>query len=155
GAAESCHLGGHQIGWRHRATGRSAAVRREPDYRVFPWWPADGDAWVHPNDVRLARRLIPSTRIFRHVGREGAYLVPSYGRLRLRVKPILRQTVAGDGFNLGDRVEVCSKMGKNRPLVATIADMRWNARYGVIHYRLRSRNMTLARRYTADDIRPI
>jgi hypothetical protein len=130
-------------------------MRREPAYRVYPWWPEDGDAWIHPDDVRLARRLIPSTRVFRRVGREGPYLVLSYGRLRLRVKPTLRQTVRGDGLDLGDRVEVCSRMGKNRPLVATIGDMRWNARDRVIHYRLRSRNMTLARRYTAEDLRPV
>jgi len=130
-------------------------MRTEPTYRVYPWWPADGDAWVHPDDVRLARRLIPSTRVFRRVGREGAYLVLSYGKHRLRVKPTLRKAVPGDGLDVGDRVEVCSHNGRNRPLVGTIGDMRWNARYGVIQYRVRSRNMTLARRYTIDDLRPV
>jgi hypothetical protein len=130
-------------------------MRRKPTYRVYPWWPDDGDGWVHPDDVRLARRLIPGTRVYRYVGREGPYTLLSYGKIRLRVKPTLRQDVPGDGLDLGDRVEVCSRMGKNRPLVATISDMRWNARYRVIQYRLRSRNMTLARRYMADDLRPV
>ena len=130
-------------------------MRNEPLYRIYPWWPHDGDAWVHPEDVGLARRLIPSMRVFRYCGREGSYLVLSYGKHRLRVKPTLRQAIPGDGFDLGDRVEVCSRMGKNRPLVATIGEMRWNARYGAIQYRLRSRNMTLARRYTAEDLRPV
>jgi hypothetical protein len=130
-------------------------MRREPVHRVYPWWPEDGDAWLHPDDVRLARRLIPSTRVFRDLGRDGAFQVLSYGKLRLRVRPTLRQAVHGDGFELGDRVEVCSHLGKNRPIVATISEMRWSARYRLIHYRLRSRNMTLARRYTAEDLRPV
>jgi hypothetical protein len=130
-------------------------MRAEPEYRVYPRWPEDGEAWIHPEDVRLARRLIPGTRVFRYRGREGSYLILTYGKHRLRVKPTLRQAIPGDGFDLGDCVEVCSKMGKNRPLVATIGDMRWSARYGMIQYRLRSRNMMLARRYTADDLRPL
>ena len=130
-------------------------MRSEPLYRVYPWWPEDGNAWVHPDDVRLARRLIPSSRVFRCAGREGSYLVLSYGALRLRVKPTLRQAIEGDGFDLGDLVEVCSRVGQNRPLVATIGDMHWNARARVIHYRLRRRNMMLARRYTAGDLRPV
>jgi len=129
-------------------------MRSEPAYRVYPWWPENGDSWVHPDDVRLARRLIPSTRVFRRAGREGDYLVLSYGKWRLRVKPTLRQAIPGDGFNLGDRVEVCSRMGKNRAMVATIGGMYWNARYRAIEYRLRRRDMTLARRYTAEDLRP-
>lgn len=130
-------------------------MRAEPPYRVYPWWPENGDAWVHPEDVRLVRRLIPSTRVFRAAGREGAYLVLTYGALRFRVKPTLRHAIPGDGYELGDQVEVCSKMGKNRALVATIRDMRWNARQGVIHYRLSRRDMTLARYYTAADLRPV
>jgi len=130
-------------------------MRAEPPYRVYPWWPENGDAWVHPDDVRLTRRLIPSTRVFRSAGREGQYLVLTYGQLRIRVKPTLRHAVPGDGFKLGDQVEVCSKLGKNRPLVATIREMRWNARQGVIHYRLSRRGMTLARYYTAGDLRPV
>lgn len=130
-------------------------MRTEPAYLVYPRWPEDGDAWVHPQDVRLARRLIPSTRVFRRVGREGSYLVLAYGPLRLRVKPAMRQALPGDGFNLGDQVEVCSQLGKNRAMVATIDEMHWNARCGVIQYRLRRREMTLARRYTAADLRPV
>ena|SRR5437868_310319 len=130
-------------------------MRTEPAYRVYPWWPEDGNDWVHPEDVRLVRRMIPSPRVFRYVGREGSYLVLTYGKHRLRVKPTLRQALAGDGFNVGDQVEVCSRMGKNRPIVATIRDMLWNPGRGVIQYRLRRRGMVLERRYTADDLRPV
>ncbi len=129
-------------------------MRAELAYRVYPRWPENGDAWIHPADVRLARTLIPSARVFRYDGREGLYLVLTYGVHRLRVKPTMRQAIRGDGFDLGDSVEVCSKLGKNRPFVATISEMHWNDRYRVIHYRLRRRDMTLARRYTAADIRP-
>ncbi|HVU88110.1 MAG TPA: hypothetical protein VHD36_12395 [Pirellulales bacterium] len=130
-------------------------MRTELAYRVYSRWPENGDGWIHPADIRLARRLIPSTRVFRYDGREGPYLLLSYGKHRLRVRPTMRQAIRGDGFDLGDQVEVCSKLGKNRPFVATISEMRWNARYRVIHYQLRRRNMTLARPYTADDFRAV
>lgn len=130
-------------------------MRTEPNYRVYSRWPEDGDAWIHPADVRLVRRLIPSARVFRYDGREGKFLVLKYGRFRVRVLPSLREAIRGDGFDLGDQVEVCSRMGKNRPFVATISEMHWNAHHRVIHYRLRRRNMTLARPYTAEDFRAV
>ena len=130
-------------------------MRAELPYRVYPWWPENGDAWVHPDDVRLARKLIPSTRVFRRTGREGAYVVLHYGDNRLRVKPTLQHALVGDGFDLGDQVEVCSQMGKNHPFLATICEMDWNAHFRVIYYRLRRREMTLGRRYTAADFRRV
>jgi hypothetical protein len=130
-------------------------MRTEPAYLVYPWWPENGDDWVHPSDVRLARSLIPGTRVFRRLGREGAYVVLGYGVQRLRVKPTMRQAIAGDGYDIGNRVEVCSRLGKNRPFVATVREMDWNAHFGVIQYRLERRAMILARRYTAADLRPV
>ena len=100
-------------------------------------------------------KLIPSTRVFRRTGREGAYVVLRYGDNRLRVKPTLQHALVGDGFDLGDQVEVCSQMGKNRPFLATICEMDWNAHFRVIYYRLRRREMTLGRRYTAADFRRV
>ena len=86
------------------------------------------------------RKLIPSTRVFRRTGREGAYVVLRYGDNRLPVKPTLQHALVGDGFDLGDQVEVCSQMGKNRPFLATICEMDWNAHFRVIYYRLRRRD---------------
>lgn len=128
-------------------------MRSELPYCVFPRWPQDDDAWIHPDDVPLVRRLIPGTRVFRRAGQEGAYFVLRYGKLRLRVRAAMHLALRGDGLDVGDLVEVCSQVGKNRALVATIGDMHWSARYGTIEYRLRRRAMTLARRYHAGDLR--
>ena len=68
--------------------------------------------------------------------------------------PSMREAIRGDGFDLGDQVEVCSQLGKNRPFVATISEMHWHAHSRLIHYRLRRRNMTLCA-YTAEDFRAV
>ncbi len=128
-------------------------MRSELPYCVFPRWPQDDDAWIHPDDVPAVRRLIPGTRVFRRGGQEGQYFVLRYGKLRLRIHSAMHVALSGDGLNVGDLVEVCSQVGKNRPMMAMIAEMHWSARYGAIEYRLRRRAMTLARRYTAGDLR--
>ncbi|MBI2825104.1 MAG: hypothetical protein HYX69_10500 [Planctomycetia bacterium] len=125
------------------------------DYRIYPWWPQNGNAWVHPDDVKLARRLIPSSRMFRSEGREGSYLVLGYGPYRIRVRPALRQLVRGDGFNVGDQVEVCSHRGRNRAMIATIREMRYDNRKRAVRYSLRVRGKPVARTYTAGDLRKI
>ena len=72
-------------------------LKTDPKYGYFPWWPEDGDGWVHPEDVAAARTMIPSHRVFRRDGSEGDYLLLHYGDVTLRVRP--GQSVALVGSN--------------------------------------------------------
>ena len=83
-------------------------MKTDPKYGYYPWWPEDGDAWLHPEDVELGRSLIPSYRIFRRDGSEGPFGWLHYGEVRLRVKPTLWKEVSPEGFEIGDWVEVLS-----------------------------------------------
>ena len=126
-------------------------MRTEPIYRVYSRWPEDGDAWIHPADVRLVRRLVPSVRVFRYEGREGTFLVLTYGKYRVRVLPSLREAIRGDGFDLGDQVEVCSRLGQEPTFRGD--DQRHALECALPRHSISPalRNMTLARQYTAED----
>ena len=126
--------------------------RHEPEYALFARWPEDGDAWIHPDDVDQVKRLIPSRRIFRKEAMEGRFQVFRYGAIRFRVLPALHETLRGEGLDVGDRIEVRSRMGKNRPLIGRIREMRWNPRYRRIEYFVRHVDQPIPRWYSAADL---
>ena len=104
------------------------SLNDEPRYGYYPWWPENGNDWVYPEDVQLARQLIPSTRVFRRAGEQGPFVVLHYGDVKLRVLRTLWQEVKIEGFEMGDWVEVLSRCGHNEPRTGTIREMVWNER---------------------------
>ena len=96
-------------------------LKTDPKHGYYPWWPEDGDDWVHPEDVAAARRMIPSTRIWRRdgaAGRQGEYVVMHYGETRLRVRRTLWREAPYEGLDLGDWVEVRPRGLTNEPHTA-------------------------------------
>ena len=130
-------------------------LKRAVQYGVFPWWPQDGNDWIHPDDIRLARRLIPSSRVFRREPHDEEYFLLRYGRDVIRAKPALWKVVRTDGFEIGDRVEILSRLGQNLPAVAVIREMRWNADARQIEYFLRRAGRNLSRAHVAADLRRV
>ena len=68
-------------------------LKMDPQFGYFPWWPEDGDGWVHPEDVAIARSLIPSERVFCRDGEAGEPGLdrgePTVARFHLRDVPHL------------------------------------------------------------------
>lgn len=124
-------------------------------YGYFPWWPQDGDEWLHPEDIRLARRLIPSPRVFRREDRPGGWAVLRYGGWTLRVRPTLWQEVAGEGYEIGDWVEVLSRCGQQTPRTGVIREMLWDSRARALAYQLEEAGTPIPTRYHAGDFRPV
>ena len=62
--------------------------------------------------------------------------------------------VESDGYELGDAVEVKSKMGKLKPLLATMADIFWNRHDQRIDYYLISAGQRLIKPYRIDELQP-
>lgn len=62
--------------------------------------------------------------------------------------------VESDGYELGDVVEVKSKMGKLNPLFATMADIFWNRHDQRIDYYLISAGQRLIKPYRIDELQP-
>lgn len=127
-------------------------MRARKEYAVYMRWPQNGNDWIHPEDVARVRRLIPSRRVFRREADEGRYNVFSYGKHRFRVMPTMHLAVDGDDLDIGDRVEVKSRLGKNHAFVGRIREMRWNDRYQRIEYYLLHAEQRVPRWYEADDL---
>ncbi len=127
----------------------------EPRYGYYPWWPEDGNEWLHPEDVERARRMIPSMRVFRREGEEGPYVVLYYGDVKLRVLRTLWKEINGEGFELGEWVEVLSRLRKNEPRTGTIREMLWDERTRGLRYQLHDNGLPIANFYAAEDLRHV
>ena len=130
-------------------------LKTDPKYGHYPWWPQDGDDWLHPEDVCLARSMLPGPRIFRREGTQGSYVVMSYGDIRLRVERTLWLEVAWEGFDIGDWVEVLARGHRNTPRTGTIREMLWDDHDRCICYQLLENDQPLAKRYMAEDLRHV
>lgn len=127
-------------------------MREKKNYAIYTRWPQDGTAWIHPDDIPIVRKLIPSRRIFRRETDDGHYAVFSYGNQQFRVLPTLHLAIDGEGFDVGDRIEVKSLLGKNRPFIGRIREMRWNDRHQRIEYFLTHTEQRVPRWYSADEL---
>ena len=135
-------------------------LKTDPKYGWYPWWPEDGDAWVHPEDVTTARATIPSPRVWRRDGQvaaaEGPYVVLHYGETRLRVHRTLWRETPHEGLNIGDWVEVRSRGMANEPLVGRVREMLWDTHAGALVYELELPDgANPDRRYSIADLKPV
>lgn len=130
-----------------------AKVPADPTYGYFSRWPEDGDGWVHPEDIELARRLLPSFRIWRREGTEGPYRVHRYGAERLRLRPALWIEAPYEGFDVGDPVAVRSQLKHHDPLLGFVREVLWDEHLSAVVYQLERLGMPLAERYLARDLR--
>ena len=130
-------------------------LKTGPKYGYFPWWPENGNDWVHPEDVAAARSMIPSGRIYRRDGESGPYVVLHYGEVRLRVRRTLWCEVEPEGFEIGDWVEVCSHGLRNTPRTGTIREMLWDDHQREIRYQVREVDRPIETLYAAADLRHV
>ncbi len=127
-------------------------LKRPPVYGVYRWWPVNGEAWIHPFDIGIVKRLVPGNRVMRREDLDETWLRVSYGPIRFRVKSTIWYEVAYEGFDIGDYVEIKSRMGRAEPYVGQIRDMFWNHRYRHIEYFLYRSETPQVRPYQADDM---
>jgi len=135
-------------------------LKTDPKYGYFPWWPEDGDDWVHPEDVATARSMIPSPRVWRRDGalptRDGEFVVMHYGDVRIRVRRTLWKDAPHEGYDLGDTVEVRSYGMLNDPQTGVIREMWFNEDKGVVEYQLRLGDGTLwPKSYRAEELKQV
>lgn len=130
-------------------------LKTDPKYGFYPWWPEDGDDWVHPDDVPIARGTIPSPRVFRRDGASDQYIVLHYGELQLRVLRTLWQEVPWEGFNVGDWVEVLSRGQRNTPRTGVIREMHWEPRARAMRYYIEEAGQPVPKPYAAEDLRHV
>jgi hypothetical protein len=130
-------------------------LKADPKYGYYPWWPENGDDWIHPEDVALVRTLIPSDRVFRRDGAKGPYIVLHYGELRIRVVRSLWQEIGGEGYEIGDWVEVLSRGQLNTPRTGTIREVHWDRAARARKYQIFENDQPISTWYYAEDLRPV
>jgi hypothetical protein len=130
-------------------------LKTDPKYGCFLRWPQDGNDWLHPDDVALARTMIPSQRIFRRDDSDGEYHRLHYGPITLRARPALWQEVSHEGFDIGDSVEVLSHGMRNEPRTGVIREMLWDERERAIRYQVLENNVPIADLYARDDLQHV
>ena len=130
-------------------------MKADPKYGYYPWWPEDGNEWVYPEDVDLARQMIPSPRVFRRDGEQGPFVVLYYGDVQLRVMRTLWQEVTPEGYEIGDWVEVLSRGFKNTPRTAIIKEITWDATVRAMRYQVAENDQLIPNQYGADDLRHV
>lgn len=126
-----------------------------PDCGVYLVWPSDGYDWIHPDDIALVERWIPSTRVFRRHSFDGEYYRLQYGDQIVRVKPTMWRRVEDEGFSVGDRIEILSHFQQNEPGLGLITEIRFEKSSNRILYTIESRELPLARSFLASDFVPI
>lgn len=124
----------------------------EFDYVFFPWWPEDGDEWLRPDGVDVARRLIPGRRVFLRSRESDEWTRYAYGDESFFAKPALSIIVKGEGIRVGDFVEVCFRLGA-QSLIAEVREMQYSLYHDCIEYRLKNRDLLLERRFTSAEFR--
>jgi hypothetical protein len=130
-------------------------IKSDPKYGFYPWWPEDGDDWIHPQDVASARSAIPSPRVFRRDGKRGEFVILRYGQLRLRVKRTMWQEVPWEGYDIGDWVEVLSRGQKNTPRTGVIREMEWEPRSRSMRFFIQEAGVPIPNAYSAADLRHV
>lgn len=137
-------------------------LKTDPKYGHFPWWPEDGNDWVHPDDVAMARSFIPGPRIWCRDGEQPLnaevdqkFVILHYGTDQLRVRPRLWQEIPPPEFALGDWIEVRSRLMTNDPHTGRIREVLWDEVEGAVRYQISVGGKPLERRYEADDLKHV
>jgi hypothetical protein len=123
-----------------------------PDFGVFLTWPEGGLEAIHPDDREVAQGLIPSDRVMRRTSFENGYYTVQYGEISFRIQPSLWLQVSDEGFQIGDRVEVPSRMMQAEPMIAVISEMRFSQARNAILYTLYHHEMPFPRSFTAAEL---
>ncbi len=148
--------------------GVESQVRREPEvtlrrpdqYGVCLWWSDELPCFVHPDDQGLVDQLVPGNRVFKKqecpnfADRELGYAQLSYGDQVFRALPAIWFPLAFEGYEIGDRVEIKSRLGKHQAMICTIREIQWNQITRRIDYLVESKGAKIRKPFVADDFQP-
>lgn len=135
-------------------------LRQPTRFGVCLWWPDESIGWIHPEDREIATRLVPGNRIFKRqecnhfADRELGYSLISYGEEQLRVLPAIWLPVKFEGFEIGDLVEIKSRLGRRRPAIGKIRDIHWNRLSLRIDYFVDANTIRSNSPMRSDDLQP-
>jgi hypothetical protein len=127
-------------------------LKSDPQFGYFPWWPENGDEWVHPEDVALARTMIPSERVFCRLGEAEPIVVLHYGKVRLRVRRTLWRKLDPPKFAIGDWVEVLTRGHTNALRIGIIRELLWDDHAKEVKYQITEAGQQVEQLYSDRDL---
>lgn len=136
------------------------SLRRQVQYGVCLWWSDELPCFVHPDDWRLVEKLVPGNRVFKKeecedfADRKLGYSRLSYGAQVFRALPAIWYPLTFEGYEVGDRVQIKSKLGRHRSMICTICEIRWNRISRRVQYSVESTSGRIGKRFLADDLQP-
>ncbi len=126
-----------------------------PDWGVYLRWPAEGETWIHPDDLSVAKQLIPSPRVLRRERWDGQFYHLRYGTQVIRVQPSLWLPVPEIDLDVGQQVELLSREQHNDPGIFRIAEILYSVASQACDYLLHGESMRLSKRFSRVDLRPL
>jgi len=126
-----------------------------PDWGIYVRWPTNGDAWIHSDDVAVAKRLIPSPRVWRREAWDGEFYHLRYGQIELRLRPSMWLPVPAIDLEVGQQVELLSRQFRNDPGIFRISDMFYSTARQTVDYFLHGESLRLAKPFSREDLRPL
>jgi hypothetical protein len=125
-----------------------------PDYGMFTHWPGEGHQHVHPEDIAVVSRVVPSGRVFRRFHFDGVFYHYQYGsQIAFRLRPSMWVPLRWEGIDVGDQVEVTGLAMARDLFVARVVEMRFSKKSQRIEYTLDQAGVIQPRRYTAEQLR--
>nr|WP_235034230.1 hypothetical protein [Roseiconus lacunae] len=126
-----------------------------PDYGCFLRWPENGQAFIHPDDVAVATKVIPSPRVLKRTNFDGTYYHFQYGNLHFRLRPAMWLKLPAAEIEIGDQVETVGMGFDREHFVATVWGMYYVARKGCILYRLKRADRVIPKLFASEHLRLI
>lgn len=126
-----------------------------PDWGMFPRPPEAGLDWVHPDDVELAQKWIPSARIFRRSKWDGEYYWLHYGPHVLRLRPSLWTPTPPVDLEVDQQVELLARQGANDAGIFRISEILFNEGQHQIEFYLKRDELILSRAFEREDLQPL
>lgn len=126
-----------------------------PDWGVFLRWPEDGEGWLHPEDLGVARELIPSDRVFRRSSFDGEFYLLHYGPILLRCKPAMWLSISSVDLEVEQAVELLARQGKNDSGVFHVSQILYRRELGFVEFCLKRDSLELAQKFRREDLRPL
>lgn len=135
-------------------------------YGLYAWWLPEGrpasldpdpfEGLIHPDDLQTAIAVAPLHKLLVHVGSENDYLILRYGRYVFRAKASdLWKPKAGEGFLVGDEVDVLPRGGRNTPKRGIIHAMGWHFRQDRPVYGITVDGRPLKKNYAGEDLQRV
>lgn len=126
-----------------------------PDWGCYPSWPGKDEEWIFVDDRPVAKRLIPSRRVFRRERWDGSYYWLYYGPRSVRVQPTMWVRCPSCDLEVGEQVELLQMSGENDAGIYRIREITLSKTGDACEFWLRRGEMPIEKSFPRTHLRPL